>query len=291
MKSMTGYGKLVETVGEYEISVEVKTLNSKHLNIALSYPSYLNSCELCLHELVGRYIKRGKVSVKVRIRFLKPPEAIKVDFGLASAYYHALDDLSSSLGIPEPVKLEDLLRFKEIVRFEMSEEEIQRICEAGSSVLEKVLQKVVEERRKEGEKLREMLKGFLDSMKEKLHFIESKADGMVEYYAEKLREGVKNLLPADAVLDQSVLETAIAVLAEKADIREEIDRLKSHLKRAYELIEDDGCVGPNLDFLAQELLREFNTILSKSKITDISSAAIEGKLLVNSFREQVQNIE
>ncbi len=291
MRSMTGYGKVVKTLQDWEISVEIKTLNSKYLNTSFSMPSYLNCCEIEFNSLVSQYMKRGKVSVKIHVRFLKPPEAIKVDKGLAQAYYEALDNLSSSLGIPEPVKLEDLLRFREIIRFDMSDEEVMRICSAVKEVLEECIEKVLEERKKEGEKLKEVLLSFLEEMKGKVDLIEGRSGKMVEYYATKLREGVKNILPPDVVIDENILETVIAATAERADIREEIDRLKSHVKRAEELLESDESVGPNLDFLAQELLREFNTILSKAKDVEISRAAIEGKVLVNSFREQVQNVE
>ncbi len=114
---------------------------------------------------------------------------------------------------------------------------------------------------------------------------------MMEYYSKMLRENVEKVVPDDVIVDRNILETAIAVLAERADIREEIDRLKSHVSRALDLLESDGAVGVNLDFLAQEMLREFNTILSKAKIVEIADLALEGKVLVNSFREQVQNVE
>lgn len=291
MKSMTGYSKVVETTDGYEISIEMKSLNSKYLNLSISLPSYLNFCELELNQLISEKIKRGKINVKIYVRFIKPPQAIKVNEGLAQAYYEALDEISSKLGIPEPINLDHILKFREIVTFEMDEDEAEVICSHVKETLSKALESLIEEREKEGERLKTFLEGFLDEMEVRLKKIEEKASDMVSYYKEKLEEGVKNLLSNGMEPDANLLETAIAVLVEKADIKEEIDRLKSHIERARELLETTNPVGSTLDFLAQEMLREFNTILSKSKLVDISNWAIEGKTIVNSFREQVQNVE
>ena len=291
VKSMTGYSKVVETTDGYEISIEMKSLNSKYLNLSISLPSYLNFCELELNQLISEKIKRGKVSVKIHVRFIKPPQAIKVNEGLAQAYYEALDEISSKLGIPEPINLDHILKFREVITFEMDEDEAEIIYGHVKKILSKALENLIKEREKEGERLKTFLEGFLDEMEVRLKKIEEKASDMVSYYKEKLEEGVKNLLPNDMQPDTNVLETAIAALVEKADIREEIDRLKSHIKRARELLRAEKPVGSTLDFLAQEMLREFNTILSKSKLVDISNWAIEGKTIVNSFREQVQNVE
>jgi uncharacterized protein (TIGR00255 family) len=290
MRSMTGYAKTVEIKDSIEVSVEVKTLNSKYLSTNLSLPSYLSPCEIKLNELVGKHVKRGKVNLRVYIRFMEPPD-IFIDFATAEAYYSALEELSSRLGIPEPVRLEDLLKFKEIMRFDIKDEEVEKICKLVGETVEKTLEKLVEERKIEGEKLKRILKGFLDDLKDKVNSINEKASELLEYYSKTLRENVEKILPDDVMVDQNVLETAIAVLAERADVREEVDRLKSHISRAYDMIEEDGSIGPNLDFLAQEMLREFNTILSKSKLVEISEKALEGKVIVNSFREQVQNVE
>ncbi|MCD6449385.1 MAG: YicC family protein [Thermotogaceae bacterium] len=291
MRSMTGYSKVVETIDGYEISIEMKSLNSKYLNLSISMPSYLNFCEPELNQLISEEIKRGKVSVKIHIRFIKPPNAVKVNDGLAQAYYKALDEISSKLGIPEPINLDHILKFREIVTFEMDEEEAEVICNHVKGVLLKAIDILIKEREKEGERLKGFLKTLLNEMEERLLKIEERTSDMVSYYKEKIEEGVKNLLPSDIQPDTNVLETAIATLVEKADIKEEIDRLKSHIKRARELLESSEPVGSTLDFLAQEMLREFNTILSKSKLVDISNWAIDGKTIVNSFREQVQNVE
>ncbi len=290
MRSMTGYAKRVEIIDGVEISVEVKTLNSKYLSPGFSLPSYMSGCEVRFNEVLGEYIKRGKVTVKVYLRFIEPPR-IEVDYATAQAYYDALEELSSRLGIPEPVKIEDILRFKEILRFELSDEEVEKVCGNVEVVFRRTLEDLLKEKEIEGEKLREALSDILDGIEKEISSIERVAGEMIDRYAELLRENVERIVPENVEIDESVLETEIAVLAERSDIREEIDRLKSHVQRARELLNGKPPVGPNLDFLAQEMLREFNTILSKSRMKEITDSALNGKVLVNSFREQVQNVE
>ena len=287
---MTGYSKVVEIKNGVEVSVEVKTLNSKYLSISISSPSYLSECEMKMNDVIGNRIKRGKVSVKVYVKFVEPPK-ISVDLATAQAYHSALEDLASRLGIPEPVGIDDLLRFKEILRFDLEDDQVKKICEGVLDVLEMAISEVIKERSIEGEKLKEVLEDLLSGIESNVVEISKRSEKLLDYYSKALRENVEKIVPDDVLVDKNVLETAIAVLAERADIKEEVDRLKSHVIRAKELLDEDGSVGPNLDFLAQEMLREFNTILSKSKMVEITERALEGKVLVNSLREQVQNIE
>ena len=290
MKSMTGYSKVVEIKNGVEVSVEVKTLNSKYLSISISSPSYLSECEMKMNDILGEFIKRGKVSVRIYVKFLEPPK-ISVDFVTAQAYHSALEELASKLGIPEPVGIDDLLRFKEILRFDLEDDQVEKICEGVLYVLKKATEKVVEERKIEGEKLRKVMEDLISEIESKVSEIEKGSDKLLEHYSKALRENVEKIVPDDVVVDKNILETAIAVVVERADIKEEVDRLKSHIDRAKQLLDEDDSVGPSLDFLAQEMLREFNTILSKSKLLDITENALSGKILVNSLREQIQNIE
>ncbi len=287
---MTGYSKVVEIKNGVEISVEIKTLNSKYLSISISSPSYLSECEMKMNDVIGDQIKRGKVSVKVYVKFVEPPK-ISLDFATAQAYHSALEDLASKLGIPEPVGIDDLLRFKEILRFDLEDDQVKRICEDVVGVLKKAVSELVRERGIEGEKLKKVLENLLSGIESDVMEISKRSEDLLDYYSKALKENVERIVPDDVIVDKNVLETAIAVLAERADIREEVDRLKSHVERAKELLKKEGSVGPNLDFLAQEMLREFNTILSKSKMVEITDKALDGKVLVNSLREQVQNIE
>ena len=174
---------------------------------------------------------------------------------------------------------------------ELSDEEIENVWNHFVPIFREALEKLVEERRKEGERIAADLKKILKDLLAGVEKIEKHSDQIPILYREKLKEEVEKILPQDISVREDVLENHIAFISTKADIREEITRLKSHIKRALELIESDSSVGLNLDFLGQEMLRELNTILSKSISVDISNLALEGKVLVSQFREQVQNVE
>ncbi|RKX50517.1 MAG: YicC family protein [Thermotogae bacterium] len=291
MKSMTGYAS-IENVGKScKVKVETKSLNSKYLSLDLSIPPFLSPYEIHIHNTVRKYVRRGKIQIRVRVVFLEPPKGITVDFGLLRSYHEALESINAALSLPEPVKLEDLLRFKDIIRFDISEEDLEEVWNVVEPTLEKALEKLVEDRKREGEKLKRDLLSILDDLEEKITRIEESSQNLPILYREKLMENFEEILPNNVDVNMKIFENALAVSLIKADIREEIARLKSHHQKARKLLENDDSVGLHLDFLAQEFLREFNTILAKSILKEITDAALEGKILVSQFREQVQNVE
>ncbi len=291
MKSMTGYASF-ENIGEScKVKVEAKSLNSKYLSLDLSIPPFLSPYEIDIHNMVKKYIKRGKIQIKIRIVFVEPPKGITVDFGLLRSYYEALESINSTLSLPEPVKLEDLLRFKDIIRFDISEEDLEKVWNVVEPTLEMTLKKLVEDRKKEGERLKKDLQNILNDLEEKITLIESHSQDLPTLYKKKLMENFEEVLPENVDVNMKIFENALAASLIKADIREEITRLKSHQQKARELLEKDDSIGLHLDFLAQEFLRELNTILAKSVLKEITDAALEGKILVSQFREQIQNVE
>jgi len=291
IKSMTGFSRVERVSGPYHFRVEVKSLNSKGLNITNQIPGYLSMKELEMNSILQEYVKRGKVHLRVQIKFLEPPKVLEIDKNIVQAYYSMLEDVVNTLSLPEPVKLSDLLMFRDVFRMELSDEEIENVWNHFVPIFREALEKLVEERRKEGERIAADLKKILKDLLAGVEKIEKHSDQIPILYREKLKEEVEKILPQDISVREDVLENHIAFISTKADIREEITRLKSHIKRALELIESDSSVGLNLDFLGQEMLRELNTILSKSISVDISNLALEGKVLVSQFREQVQNVE
>jgi uncharacterized protein (TIGR00255 family) len=225
------------------------------------------------------------------VKFLEPPKVLEIDKNVVRAYYSMLDEIVGELSLPEPVKLSDLLNFREVFRIELSDEEIENIWNHLVPILREALEKLVEERKKEGQKIGADLKRILEDLSSRVEEIEKISDQLPALYREKIKEEVEKILPQDVSVKEDILENHVAFMATKADIREEITRLRSHIKRALELIESDEPVGMNLDFLGQEMLRELNTILSKSISGEITSLALEGKVLVSQFREQIQNVE
>lgn len=290
LKSMTGYSKIENVDENYKITCEIKSLNSKGLDISISLPYYLNSKEILISKVISEYLKRGRVQVKINVRFLKPVD-MNLDFAMAKSYYDSLESLRESFGIQTPTKLSDLLIFKEIFKTDIDDEEIEHLWISVEKVLKMSLEKLVDERKKEGEKLEVDIKNMILNMKEIVEKIEKYAENLKETIAQKIKENVNEILPDNVELDINQFETAVALIADRADIREEIVRLKSHLKRMDELLETEEVVGTLLNFLTQEVHREFNTILSKSRMVEISNLALEGKYINSQLKEQVQNLE
>jgi len=287
---MTGYSKIENVDENYKITCEIKSLNSKGLDISVSLPYYLNSKEILISKVISEYLKRGRIHVKINVRFLKPVE-MNLDFAMAKSYYDSLEELRESFGIQTPTKLSDLLVFKEIFRTDIDDEEIEQLWTSVENVLRVALQKLAKEREKEGEKLQVDIKSMILKMKKIVDKIENFAKDLKEIIAQKIKENINEILPDNVELDTNQFETAVALIADRADIREEIVRLKSHLKRMEELLEADEPVGTLLNFLTQEVHREFNTILSKSRMIEISKLAIDGKYINSQLKEQVQNLE
>lgn len=290
-KSMTGYAKTERVLNEYRISCELKALNSRYLNVELSCPSFLSSREIDFTKLVQRYVKRGKVSLKLIVEFLAPPaQALHIDFGLAKLYYDGLEDLVTRLGIPEPVNLDHLLRFRELIRFELPQEQEEQLWETCKKVLEETLQKLDLERMREGKNLSEHLLKIVEDLSQIVENMRQIALQIKPALKEKLSKNVEQLL-SNVQIDPALLESIVALNVQKLDVREEIDRLESHLGKAKELLDSDDAVGNHLDFLAQEMLRELNTVLSKSEDGRLIELGLRGKVLVSQFREQLQNLE
>lgn len=289
-KSMTGYAKLQALLDEYKISCEIKTLNSKGLSVDVSLPYFLNSKELDVIALVKKYISRGKVNVRLYVKFLRPVQ-ISFDFSMVRTYFEILNEVRENLSIPSTVDLSHLLNFRDAFQFEFSSEDIEHAWASAKQVLEETLKQVVEERTKEGKKLTEDLKAMTNRMKQIVSLIAEKADEVPRYIADRLRKNVREILPDDVELNRELFENAVAIIADRADIREELVRLKSHLSRTDELLESDQPIGDLLNFISQEISREFNTILSKSRLLEISNLALEGKYIASQFKEQIANIE
>lgn len=278
-------------MNEYRISCELKALNSRYLNVELSCPSFLSSREIDFTKLVQRYVKRGKVSLKLLVEFLAPPaQALHIDFGLAKLYYDGLEDLVTRLGIPEPVNLDHLLRFRELIRFELPQEQEEQLWETCKKVLEETLQKLDLERMREGKNLSEHLLKIVEDLSQIVENMRQIALQIKPALKEKLSKNVEQLL-SNVQIDPALLESIVALNVQKLDVREEIDRLESHLGKARELLDSDDAVGNHLDFLAQEMLRELNTVLSKSEDGRLIELGLRGKVLVSQFREQLQNLE
>ncbi|MEJ5228466.1 MAG: YicC/YloC family endoribonuclease [Pseudothermotoga sp.] len=290
-KSMTGYAKLDRVRDKYRVSCEIRSLNSKYFTTDLQIPSYLSAREKEIIELVQSVVKRGKVTVRIYVEFLTPIDAVRIDYGLAKSYYEALEKLVMQLGIPEPVNLENLLRFRELIRFELPQQQEEEIFSVVTTVLNETLELLDKDKVAEGSKLTEDLLKIIGQLFEFHKDALEISQETPVLLKEKIKQDIQRLLEDTVQLSEGLLENAVVLAVQKMDIREEIARLESHLHKARKLLVSNDSVGNHLDFVAQEMFREVNTILSKSQDQRIIDGALRAKVLISQFREQVQNIE
>ncbi|MDI3472592.1 MAG: hypothetical protein PWQ48_873 [Thermotogaceae bacterium] len=291
VRSMTGYSILNENIDEFEYSIEVKSLNSRYLQINVSLPKYLSILEIYISNIIKKRINRGKIHINLGVKIPKDFSLLKLDRGMVENYLEVLKELSEIVNCDQNLTIQDLLTLKnEIFTFNVTEELLDKIKEHLNILLNKSIDSLDKTRIDEGMKLKEDILKHLIDLENTVSLIESLTKNHKEYYREKLQNNLKELGVLEKI-DQDRLEQEIALIAERADISEEISRLKIHIGKFKNLLDGGGTIGNLLDFLSQEILRELNTIASKSKLSQISVFAVEGKNLLNKIREQVQNIE
>ncbi|MCD6253989.1 MAG: DUF1732 domain-containing protein [Thermotogae bacterium] len=291
MLSMTGYTKLKKVRDSLGVEVELRSLNSKGLNLSVSVQPELHRLAFEVHRFLSRRLLRGSVNCKVRLIFLGPSSLVKPDMSFAGAVISGLRNVSEEFGIPDTTTTDTLSRFKEIFVVEIEEEEWNALWCTVEEVLKEAVEMLNEERGKEGERLRIHILSLLSELEGLVENIDNLAQKQREEVKGRLEKSVKELLRDSKVQpDEGILETEIATAASKCDIEEEIVRLRFHIERARELATLEEPVGTRLDFLCQEMLRELNTIASKTVLNDISHTVVESKWTVSQLREQVQNV-
>lgn len=290
--SMTGFGRGEASAGGITVTVELKTVNSRYLDISFRLPQSIQDKELALKELLQQYIERGKVNTSVRVDKADTgvPE-ITFNENLVAGYTKMLNDLRESAGIDEPVTLKNLLQFNDIFETrEHDEEELKTIWELTRQSAESAAEKLLEMRRQEGRQLEDDLNKRVDHIDKMLSIIMDKIDGRSEEIKADLLDRIHELIGNDKI-DDDRLEMEVAVLVDKMDITEEIVRTQSHIKYFREAVNNDQPVGRRLNFLSQEINREINTIGSKANDSEISQYVVQAKESLEQIREQVQNVE
>ena len=287
--SMTGYGKGKAENNSFSVEVEIKSINSRYLDIFLKLPSNLISKDIELRELIKNKISRGKLSVSIQVKQNKNDNLSIIDKEKLSDLLVLIKNIKKAAKIDEKIKISHLLDNKEMFlsdNFEVPEEEFNVMKDALNTALIE-LKKM---KKNEGKELAKDLHKRIDNIGSKLNFIEIEAEKSVKENFDKFKERIK-LLIDDTASYNDRLEMELAVIAERADITEECIRLKSHLKFFLESIDKDDEPGRKLNFLCQEMNRETNTISSKSISTDIVHNTVLIKEEIEKIREQIQNIE
>ncbi|MEQ9265362.1 MAG: YicC/YloC family endoribonuclease [Balneolaceae bacterium] len=290
--SMTGFGRGEATDNGLIATVEIKTLNSRYLDITTRLPQRLQQKELVLKELIQKTISRGKLNVNVYLseQDTEGPQ-LEVDEKKIKAYAKLLNEVRNAAGIEAPLNLRNITSFSDIYISKVDdEEELARKWNLVNQATEQAITRLMEMRTQEGNQLRKDLEeriAAIDSILEEILVI---TDGRAIEVRNKLHERIKQLVD-DESLDNERLEMEVAILADKMDITEETVRLRAHLKFFIEAIELPEPAGRRLNFLTQEVNRELNTIGSKANDSGIAHLIVKSKEMLEQIREQVQNVE
>lgn len=291
IKSMTGFGRHEMVTDECKISVEIKAVNHRYLDLGIKMPKKFNYFEASMRTLLKDHIQRGKVDIFVTYEdYTDAKVFLKYNRSLAQEYMDSFKKMSDDFGIDNDVKVSMLARCPEVLTMEEVPEDEEHMWELLKDALLKACEGFVESRIREGENLKNDLIGKLDYMLELVDFIEERSPKVIAEYRQKLEDKVKELL-ASASVDDSRIATEVTIFADKICVDEETVRLRSHIEGMKKELLAGGSVGRKLDFIAQEMNREANTILSKANDLEISDKAIALKTEIEKVREQIQNIE
>lgn len=291
VRSMTGYGRGEASSLNKKISVEVKSVNHRFLEIVVRMPKQLLPLEERIKKVVQEKISRGRVDLFLTLEETGDKKRlVKVDKALGLAYYNALRELAESCKIPEKVDLVNLSQMPGVLNLEDEEDDIDAIWPLVQDAVERAIQGLATMRTVEGQKMADDLNKRSGIISQYVMEIEGRSPLVVQEYGEKLTQRIKELL-GEVQVDDSKLANEVAFFADKASITEELVRLKSHLDQMEDILKSDDSIGRKLDFLVQEMNREINTIGSKANDLTINRYVVEVKGELEKVREQVQNLE
>ena len=287
--SMTGYGKSVVEKDGFSIEAEIKTLNSRFLDLSVRLPRSLSSKELEIREVVRKKIKRGKVVLNIFVNKLNAAEELNIDWQALDGVVKTLEKIKEKAAPDDGISLENILAFQSYFQNDKPEED-EKEFEITMEALENAVADLIDMRKREGKTLEKDLLGRIKNIEERLTEVERLDKIAIQEHFAKLIERAENLY-ADFANDPERLNSELALLTEKSDITEECVRLRSHIKMFRETLNDDNEAGRRLNFILQEMNREANTINSKTVSTEIVQIGIGIKEELEKIREQIQNVE
>lgn len=291
IKSMTGFGRCEVTEDTRKICVEMKSVNHRYLDVSIKMPKKLNFFETAIRNELKNYIQRGKVDVFITYEDLTETNlCVKYNRELAAEYMKYLWQMSEDFSLDNDVRVSTLSRYPEVLTMEEQNVDEEELWQFLGKAVRGAAEAFVETRIREGENIRDDLLAKLNVMLAGVEFIEHRAPQMIADYRKRLKDKVKELLE-DAQIDEARLLTEVTLFADKVCVDEELVRLRSHITTMKGDLTVGGSIGRKLDFLAQEMNREANTILSKTTDLETSNRAIELKTEIEKVREQIQNIE
>lgn len=291
VSSMTGFGRATAIKDGREMTIELKSVNHRYLDLGFRMPRHIGFIEDTLRTALSKRLSRGHVDVYVNYRNTRQ-DARKVDIDqtLLSEYISAALSANEKLQLRNDITLSSALRLPDVTNITEAEEDRDAVCELALTAVEMAADELISMRSQEGARLYNDLSMRADTVLSLTEEIALRAPVVVEEYRVKLGERVEKLLEKTEV-DRARLATEVALFADKASIDEEIVRLRSHVVQMHRELESTEPAGRKLDFIVQEMNREFNTIGSKANDSAITERVILGKAEIEKLREQIQNIE
>lgn len=287
MQSMTGYAFIEKSTDQFTFSVEIKCLNSRYLEIYVNSPRLLKNEESKMNSLLKEKFQRGKIELNIEIYNWETEKPVNLNHSLIKKYYMELKKIHKSLDIKEPFKFESVLTLDGIIHREKSGLSPKSIKDIYSAI-DSASKKTIEMRNLEGLSVKNDLLSILNSIIDSHTAIKSLAKNLAVEKKNALKKKIEVL--SGGKIDDLRLLAEIAILADKIDINEELVRLTDHFKKFKSLCSEKDQVGKKLDFIAQEIFREINTIGSKSNSSEISHSVVDMKNQVEKIREQCRNI-
>ncbi len=290
LKSMTGFGRAEKMFDDFEVKVNLKSVNHRYMDASIRMPKYYTFAEDKIRQAAAKYISRGKIEIFISVdRIEGSGKTIAIDKDVAKNYIDALRTLAE-FGIEDDVKISTISQYHDIFKIESDEEDEERITAMLLEVFSAAAEDFVNMRVEEGKNMEKDILSHLDILAEKLSQVELRYPQIVEEYKNRLRGKISEVLE-DKNIDESRIVTEVAIFAERTDIGEETVRLHSHIKEFKKAILTDQPIGKKLDFMIQEMNRETNTMGSKANDVEISKIIVDMKSEIEKIREQIQNIE
>ena len=291
IKSMTGFGRYETVTDEYRIAVEVKSVNHRYCDLNIKLPKKFNEIENTLRMMMKEIAERGKVDVYVSYEdYAGKGTHVHYHPQIAKEYVKVAAQVAEEFELHNSLSAERLLGFADVISLEEESNDLESVFPIVTQTLQKAGEQFIASREREGEQLYQDIKGKLAYLLTLVAQVEERSPQMLQEHRQKLLEKVQELL-GDRKIDEGILATELIVYADKVCVDEETVRLRSHIDAMSETLDMQEAIGRKLDFIAQEMNREANTILSKANDKELSGIAINLKTEIEKIREQIQNIE
>lgn len=291
LKSMTGFGRAVEEIDGYVITVEIKSVNHRYFDFSSRIPRQYGFLDDKLKSYINSKVSRGKVECYVSVEALDTEDAaVVINKTLTSAYIKALKELSEEYSLKEDFGTAFVSRLPDVFVLKKADEDEEKIWQLVKSVTDEAIEKFIQMRAVEGAKMKEDVASRAEYILDCVSFIEERSPQTVKEYNDKLVERVHEII-GDVSLDEQRIIQEVAIYADKVAVAEETVRLRSHIAQLKTFLESEEPIGRKMDFLVQEINRETNTIGSKANDVEIARKVVDIKAEVEKIREQIQNIE